>query len=89
MIMTAPVETTLIYGTAWCGDCRRTRLFFDKNQIPYQWIDIDRDPAGKQFVEKVNHGNRSVPTIVFPNGDILVEPRDSQLVARFGIQATI
>ncbi len=85
--MNIPSETIIIYGTSWCGDCRRARAFFDKNQIAYQWIDIDRDPAARQLVEKINHGNRSVPTIVFPDGDILVEPRESQLIARFGIQA--
>ena len=85
--MNSTPEIITIYGTTWCGDCKRARAFFEKNQIAYQWIDIDRDPAARQFVEKVNHGNRSVPTIVFPNGDLLVEPRESQLVARFNIPA--
>lgn len=80
-------ETIVIYGTTWCGDCRRTRIFFDRNQITYKFIDIDRDPQARAYVEKVNHGNRSVPTIVFPNGDLLVEPSTSQLITRFGITA--
>jgi mycoredoxin len=81
-------ETIVIYGTTWCGDCRRTRAFFDRNQITYKFIDIDREPQARAYVEKVNHGNRSVPTIVFPNGDLLVEPSTSQLFTRFGIAAT-
>ncbi len=81
-------ETIVIYGTTWCGDCRRTRAFFDRNQIAYKFIDIDREPQARAYVEKVNHGNRSVPTIVFPNGDLLVEPSTSQLLTRFGIAAT-
>lgn len=84
--MDTSTETIKIYGTTWCGDCRRAKAFFDKNQIPYAWIDIDRDPAARQLVEQLNHGNRSVPTILFPDGSILVEPRESQLVAKFGIQ---
>jgi mycoredoxin len=81
-------DTITIYGTTWCGDCRRTRAFLDRNQIVYQFVDIDRDPEGRAYVEKVNKGCRSVPTILFPNGDLLVEPSTSQLVTRFGVPAT-
>jgi glutaredoxin-like protein len=84
--MTLTNDTIIIYGTSWCGDCRRTRAFLDGKQVAYQWVDIDRDPEARAYVETVNHGCRSVPTIVFPNGDVLVEPSTSQLVDRFGVQ---
>jgi glutaredoxin len=68
-----------IFGTNWCGDCVRTRRFFDKNNIAYIWVDIDRDKLGEEFVISVNHGMRSVPTICFEGGMILVEPTDADL----------
>jgi glutaredoxin-like protein len=68
-----------IYGTWWCGDCSRTRKYFDKNLISYEWVDIDRDEIGEKFVLSQNHGMRSVPTIVFEDGSILVEPTDNEL----------
>jgi len=74
----------MVYGTDWCGDCRRTRRFFDQKKIPYQVINIDKDPAGEQFVLQTNQGMRSVPTIVLPDGRILVEPSDQQLAQEFG-----
>ncbi len=77
----------IIYGTQWCGDTRRALRFFDQHNIPYQWVDIDKDMEGRAFVEKTNRGYRSVPTIVFPDGSILVEPSLSALEARFGMQA--
>lgn len=86
--MNTKTEMIVIYGTAWCGDCKRAKAYFDRNQIPYEWIDIDRNPDARTFVEQTNHGNRSVPTIVFPNGDILVEPRESELAARFAEKAS-
>jgi mycoredoxin len=52
--------------------------------VTYHWIDIDRDSAAGRFVEQVNHGYRSVPTIVFPDGSILVEPSDEQLRRKLG-----
>ena len=57
----------IMYGTMWCGDCFRARSLFDRNDIPYQWVDISRDPAGLEYVMKVNNGMRSVPTILFPD----------------------
>jgi mycoredoxin len=75
----------IIYGTNWCGDTRRARNFFDQNHIPYKWIDIDSNQEARKYVESVNRGYRSVPTIVFPDGSMLVEPTLSQLAAHFGI----
>ena len=68
-----------IFGTSWCGDCIRARRFFDKNRIAYKWVDIDRDESGEEFVLSTNHGMRSVPTICFEDGAILVEPTEKVL----------
>ena len=68
-----------IYGTNWCGDCIRTRRFLDGHGISYEFINIDHDKDGENFVKTTNHGMRSVPTILFEDGSILVEPSTSQL----------
>ena len=69
----------IIYGTKWCWDCTRARRYFDSNDIEYEWINIDDDPLAEQFVKENNQGMRSVPTILFPDGSILVEPSRAQL----------
>jgi mycoredoxin len=75
-------KTITIYGTWWCGQCTRVRRFFDRNSLIYQWVDIDKDKKGEEFVLFTNHGMRSVPTIVFEDGSILVEPNDTQLTQK-------
>jgi glutaredoxin-like protein len=72
-------KTITIFGTWWCGDCSRTRRYLDRNQILYTWVDIDNDVVGEEFVLSTNNGMRSVPTIVFGDGSILVEPTDAEL----------
>jgi len=74
-----------MYGTRWCGDCRRARRFFQQHDIPYTWVDINRDRQAEKFVIQTNNGNRSVPTIVFADGTILVEPSDQELAAKLKI----
>lgn len=68
-----------MYGTRWCYDSRRARVILQEMDIPHEWIDIDKDLEARKFVEEVNNGFRSVPTIVFPDGTILVEPSNAVL----------
>jgi mycoredoxin len=75
-------QTIIIYGTKWCPDCHRARRVLDGRNIPYTYIDIHRDKQACAYVEQVNHGNRSVPTILFPDGEILVEPSNHALNAK-------
>ncbi|MBN1979842.1 MAG: NrdH-redoxin [Anaerolineae bacterium] len=69
----------VLYGTIWCSGTRFARSFLDERRIPYQWVDIDQDPKAAACVEEINRGYRSVPTIIFPDGSILVEPSQSEL----------
>lgn len=75
----------IMYGTTWCYETRRARSTFEKNNIPYTWIDIDEDLEARKYVESVNRGYRSVPTIVFPDGSILVEPSVMELNRKLGL----
>lgn len=68
-----------VYGTAWCPDCSRAKQVFNKNNIKFAWIDIEKEPESAAYVEKVNHGYKSVPTIIFPDGSVLVEPSNAEL----------
>ncbi len=72
-------QQIIVYGTRWCPDCTRAKQILSQHQIAYSWIDIEQDTAAVEYVVKVNRGNRSVPTIVFPDGSILVEPSNSEL----------
>jgi glutaredoxin-like protein len=73
-------ETNItVYGTTWCPDCVRAKGVFAKLKVDYKWVDISNDAEARAIVEKVNKGNRSVPTIVFPDGSVLVEPSNADL----------
>ena len=74
-----------MYATAWCGDCFRAKRFLDTHDIAYDYIDINANPEGARIVEQTNNGSRSVPTIVFPDGSVLVEPSDRQLADKLNL----
>ena len=76
----------VIYSTRWCPDCKRAKQFFGDHRIPYINIDIEENIAGMAYVEEVNQGKRVIPTIVFPDGTLLVEPSNAELASKLGLQ---
>lgn len=75
-------EVALFYGNKWCPDCRRARLIFDRYSYPYDFLDTDQNNEARQKVMQINHGNCSVPTIIFPDGTILTEPTNQTLESK-------
>ena len=75
-----------VYGAPWCPDCKRSKQFLGEQRVPYEWIDVDEDAQGLRYIEEVNQGKRIIPTILFPDGSILVEPSNAQLAQKLGIQ---
>lgn len=74
-----------IYGATWCPDCRRAKQFFGEHRVPYEWIDITDNDEAIAYVEEVNNGNRSIPTIIYPDGTIQVEPSNAEMAAQAGV----
>ncbi|RPJ00968.1 MAG: FAD-binding protein, partial [Chloroflexi bacterium] len=74
-----------MYGANWCSDCRRAKQFFGEQRVHYEYVDLDQQPDAVRDVERINNGMRSIPTIVFPDGSILVEPSNTELAAKLGL----
>ena len=75
-----------VYGAPWCPDCRRSKAFLSEHRLDYDWIDIDQDADALAYVEELQHGGRSIPTVILPSGDMLIEPSDEELAQALGIQ---
>jgi mycoredoxin len=78
-------QTIKMYVTTWCGDCRMAKRWFDARGITYESINIEEDDQAAEYVSRVNRGYKSVPTIVFPDGSILVEPSQRELASKFSV----
>ncbi len=76
----------VVYGAHWCPDCRRSKQFLGEHQIPYTWVDVEEDKAAEALVMEKNQGKRIIPTIVFDDGDFLVEPTNAQLAEKLGLK---
>jgi thioredoxin reductase (NADPH) len=74
-----------VYGAPWCPDCRRAKKFLAEHRVAYTWVDIDLVPEGLAFVEKLQNGGRTIPTIVFDDETYLLEPGNDELAAKLGL----
>jgi thioredoxin reductase (NADPH) len=83
--MTMPEAKITVYGAPWCPDCRQSKQFLGEQRVPFHWVDIDQDEEGRKYMQKVNNGKQIIPTIVFEDGSILVEPTNAELAAKLGI----
>jgi len=72
----------LMYSTTWCGDCRRAKRVFAALGVEYTEINIEENAVAAELVMRLNDGMRSVPTILFPDGSMLVEPSSVALEAK-------
>ena len=75
-----------MYGTNWCSDCKRTKQFFGEQRVHYEFINIDEDADATAIVERINGGKHIIPTLVFGDGSVLVEPSNAELAAKLGLQ---
>lgn len=76
----------VVYGAPWCPDCKRAKKFLAEHRVPYRWIDIDQDAEGLAYVERLQNGGRTIPTILFPDGSHLLEPGNDELAGKLGLQ---
>ena len=85
---TSPEQSRRIrmFGAPWCPDCKRAKQFLAEQRVPYEWNDIDQDEEARTYVQQVNDGRQIIPTIVFSDGSILVEPSNAVLAEKLGIQ---
>lgn len=70
-----------MYSTTWCGYCRRLKLQLNEAGIAYREVDIERDPEAAAFVERVNGGNQTVPTLLYPDGSTATNPSFAEVKA--------
>jgi len=81
----AGAEKPIMYSTVWCGYCQRLKAQLGREGITFTEIDIENDPEAAAFVESVNGGNQTVPTVVFPDGTAMTNPTAKQVKEKLGL----
>ena len=73
-------KNIVLYGHRFCPQVRSVKSTLDRGAVPYDYVDIHKNEAGRLRVMEINAGNQSVPTLVFEDGSTLTEPSPKVLI---------
>jgi thioredoxin reductase (NADPH) len=81
-----PFDGIRIAGARFSPQSYAVRDFLSRNQVPYQWIDIDEDPTMRELVAAFPDGLARLPVVLFPDGTYLSSPSNLALAEKIGLQ---
>jgi thioredoxin reductase (NADPH) len=74
-----------IVGHRWSRESHEARDFLARNQVPYRWLDVERDDEGRRLLAAAD-GEAALPLVLFPDGDALHGPTVAELAERSGVR---
>ena len=81
-----PYEGIRVAGTLWSLSSHQVKDFLTRHQIPYQWLDIEKDSNARQLVEGISSEEIKLPVVFFPDGKTLLQPDLKELAEKVGLQ---
>ncbi|MDA8025698.1 MAG: FAD-dependent oxidoreductase [Actinomycetota bacterium] len=75
-----------VLGANWCPDCKRAKQFLAELRVPYEFVDIEQNLEAREEVLAKNNGKLIIPVVEFTDGQILVEPANSEIAAVLGLE---
>ncbi|HET9180345.1 MAG TPA: glutaredoxin domain-containing protein [Terriglobia bacterium] len=71
-----------IYTRCWCEDSAEAKKFLEQRHVPFEEIDIEKDPKACEFVMSVNEGKQRTPTFEIDGRTFHCSPFDERKLAR-------
>jgi thioredoxin reductase (NADPH) len=84
-----PYNGLRVLGTRWSPASHQLKDFLGRNQVPYQWTDIETaapDQEVKDLLPNVDLKTASLPLVVLQGGEVLSNPPVDELAARIGLR---
>ncbi|PYT23549.1 MAG: fused response regulator/thioredoxin-disulfide reductase [Acidobacteria bacterium] len=82
-----PFEGLRVLGNRWSPRSYDIREFLARNQIPYQWMDVESaEPEIRQLVESLGEEASNIPLVLFTDGTRLATPSNTELARRIGLR---
>lgn len=80
-----PYEGIRVAGTLWSATSHDVKDFLARNQIPYQWLDIEQNSEALALVQAASPEQYRLPVVFFPDGTVLAQPGHRQLAEKIGL----
>lgn len=83
---TLPYDGIRVAGTLWSASSHSVKDFLARSQIPYLFLDIERDADARTLVEQANDSTHQLPVVFFPDGSVLIEPSLTEVAEKAGLR---
>jgi len=80
-----PFEGIRVIGQRWSPQSHQVKEFLARNQVPYQWLDIELEEA-RTLVSYAEDCQSKLPLVLFPDGTRLIQPSNIQIAEKIGLQ---
>src|SRR5437762_1053974 len=81
-----PFDGLRVAGTALSASSYAVKDFLSRNQVPYQWVDLETDAATRELILSMPEGMSRLPVLLFADGTTMVQPTARELADRLGMQ---
>ena len=81
-----PFDGIRVAGARLSPQSHAVKEFLSRNQVPYQWIDVDLDEPTRELVKALPEGLSRLPAVFFPDGVALQAPSQIELAEKAGLQ---
>lgn len=81
-----PYDGIRVAGTLWSSSSHTMKDYLARNQVPYQWLDIELDTEARDLIESVSEGQHRLPGVFFPDGTTLLDPSIQDVAEKLGLQ---
>ena len=75
-----------VIGDRWSANSHRIKDFLARNQIPYRWLDIERDADAQKLLTYAEAQAPCLPMVLFADGEAQPNPDNLQIAEKIGLQ---
>ena len=81
-----PFTGIRVVGSRWSPQSHQIKDFLARNQVPYQWMDIEADEEARRLVEYAEPDAAQLPLVLLPDGSRLIQPSSGQIAEKIGLR---
>ena len=82
-----PFDGIRVLGAIWSPSTYEVKKFLARNEIPYRYLNIERDAEAAQIVESASEGQPDLPLVLLADGTQMWNPSKTDLAGAIGIHS--
>jgi thioredoxin reductase (NADPH) len=81
-------EGIRVVGHRWSPESHTVKNFLARNQVPYQWLDVESSKEARQLLELAGVDASQMPLVLFPDTSRLLKPSPLDIAGKLGLKMT-